>query len=103
METVEVNGVACWYKLVEAGPFMETRKRLGHVDMCPLCREQIHGSGHIYMILTNNVLFPNILCHDACVDAHEIAKAIRLMAAEYKEAKIAIADAKARMSPWSKG
>lgn len=99
LEKVEVDGVQCHMR-VFGSEFIQARKRLGHSDICPLCRRQFGPEDEIYLILNNFKLFPNAMCHTGCVDGPGKEEAIRLLDAAYSDAKRAMAEAKERMRPW---
>jgi hypothetical protein len=99
MERIDVNGVPCWYKKLEADRFVQVRQRLGHEDRCPLCGTELVRTGHLYLFLTNQKLFPNVICHAGCVESKEMTEAVRELKTSYEEARRKMDEASAWF-PW---
>ena len=58
----------------------------GHeLDICPYCREALEVDDEIYLVMNNNVIFPNKLVHRKCTEDNleNAAKRLRL---QYKQA-----------------
>jgi len=94
MEKIEIGGVPCWYKRMEAKPFTNAlRKCIGLAGICPLCGKDVYTGGQIYMFLNNFKLFPNRLCHAGCVEEKGVVEVVRTLANDYAKAKASMEQA----------
>jgi len=68
--------------------FMEARRRYGHLDVCPLCKERISPKvARVWLVVSNQAGVPNRILHDECMQGKTPEYAWRLIAEGWKEAQ----------------
>ena len=74
-EKVLVYDKLCWYSHLL---FTETWDKHNPGRVCPICNKPLIIGQRGYMILNNNILFPNTLIHKSCVKVSLTATTIDL-------------------------
>lgn len=71
----------------EANVGIEARRRLDHLDVCPLCEEKIRPTNglEVVMMISNQAGIPNRILHGDCFDKHTPEHALRFIAGSYEE------------------
>jgi hypothetical protein len=53
---------------------------------CALCRNLLQKGNQIYLIVNNNIVFPNVFVHKECSDKYGMEKTIRMLIRDYQVA-----------------
>ena len=83
-EKVYINDKIWWFiDTVFPQDWINDRPKL----VCPVCNEEFETSDQMYIIMTDNKLFPNCFIHRLCSSHNfeDTAKNIMLLYNEYKE------------------
>lgn len=54
-------------------------------EWCAVCNKKIYKGDAIYLIMNNQVLFPNAYVHEACIDSKELC--VNILTADYNRFK----------------
>jgi len=79
----------CFRRMPDGDRFVRTRLRIGHEDVCPLCKKRfgLDNVTSVTLIISNQVNVPNRFVHDECLARHTLEHAFKLIADDYEAAK----------------
>jgi len=89
-QRIEWDGKSVGFRLMSDGiSFVKTRRRIGFIDVCPICKEKFSVSKitGVILIISNQVGIPNRFIHVECLEDKTYAYAFSIIAEDWKEAQ----------------